>query len=514
MSLRLRLVLGMALVSAVLIGTAFAITRTTEGHLVRQVDNQLRSAVVSSHDFGYDGEPGGGHGGPGVDNHPPPAPARVAVSSLYVGAVSGGRVTTLQESNLGAKALPKPTLSASQLAVGDGEVRVFTAGTSGSSLRYRVLVSNDPGRGYPLLLGLPLNAVDAAVSRLVQLELLVSGLVLALLALVTFWVLRLGVRPIKQMTRTATAIAGGDLSQRVPAGNAHTEAGELGVALNGMLVRIEEAFDERTRSEARLRRFVADASHELRTPITTIRGYAELYRAGGLDEEAGLADAMRRTEQEAVRMGTLVEDMLLLARLDQGRPLESVPVDLAVLADDATRDAHAVDPARPVASDARGPAVVLGDEGRLRQVVGNLVANALQHTPAGTPVEVRVRSVGDEVVLEVADAGPGMDADVAERIFERFYRADPSRSRHRGGTGLGLSIASAIVAAHGGRIEVQSAVGEGTTVSVRLPRRQMLDSSAGTSAGAGADDAPVSSVAGTGAAAPTVNEVIDSEPYA
>jgi two-component system, OmpR family, sensor kinase len=307
------------------------------------------------------------------------------------------------------------------------------------------------------------------VARLVRVEALVTVAVLAVLGLVTWWVVRLGVWPVQRMTKTAAAIADGDLSQRVPDVVRGTEAGELGEALNTMLGRIEHAFAERGRSEARLRQFVADASHELRTPVTTIRGYAELYRTGGLRDEGELDVAMRRTEQEAVRMGSLVEDLLLLARLDQGRPLQRVPVDLDVLVRDAVRDAGAVDPVHPVTAVAAGGVVVPGDADRLRQVVTNLVGNARVHTPPGTPVEVRTSREGDRAVLEVADAGPGMPPEVAERAFERFYRADPARSRHQGGTGLGLAIVQATVDAHGGTVSLSTAPGQGTVVRVELP---------------------------------------------
>jgi two-component system OmpR family sensor kinase len=236
-----------------------------------------------------------------------------------------------------------------------------------------------------------------------------------------------------------------------------------------MLHSIEDAFAERTESETRLRRFIADASHELRTPVATIRGYTELFRSGGLDEPAQLTDAMRRTEEEAVRMGVLVEDMLHLARLDQGRPLDRVPVDLATVADDAALDIRAVDPDRPVTTTIDRPTIVAGDDHQLRQVVTNLVRNALVHTPPGTPIEIRVDHTGGRAVLEVSDQGPGMPADVAARAFERFYRADPSRSRHRGGSGLGLSIVEATVTALGGTVRLDSEPGRGTTVRVELP---------------------------------------------
>jgi two-component system OmpR family sensor kinase len=283
-------------------------------------------------------------------------------------------------------------------------------------------------------------------------------------------VIHLGVRPIKSMTATATAIAGGELSHRVPDVAPGTEAGELGTALNSMLGRIEDAFDERSRSEERLRRFVADASHELRTPVTTIRGYAELYRSGGLVAAEELDEALRRTEQEAVRMGRLVEDLLALTRLDQGRPLAAEPVDLAAVASDAGRDARAVAPDRVITIDTAGPLVVSGDDDRLRQVVANVVGNALVHTEPGSPIEIRAEAVpGGRARLEVVDHGAGMPPEVAARAFERFFRADPSRSRHRGGTGLGLAIVEAAVGAHGGSVELDSAPGRGTTVRIELP---------------------------------------------
>jgi two-component system OmpR family sensor kinase len=318
------------------------------------------------------------------------------------------------------------------------------------------------------VVGLPLDDVERAVDRLVAVQRGVALVVLAVLGLVTWWVLRLGVRPVNEMTETATAIAAGDLSRRVPEGDPRTEAGRLGVALNVMLTRIEEAFGARRRSEERLRQFVADASHELRTPVTTVRGYAELYRAGGLDDPAELREAMRRTEQESVRMGALVEDLLQLARLDQGAGLRREPVDLAVVVDDTARDLRAVDPDRLVTVDAAEPVVALGDEDRVRQVVANLVGNARVHTPAGTPVSLRALLEDGRAVVEVSDEGPGMDPAVAARAFERFFRADPSRSRSHGGAGLGLSIAQAVVTALGGRVTLASAPGRGTTVRVEL----------------------------------------------
>jgi two-component system OmpR family sensor kinase len=248
-----------------------------------------------------------------------------------------------------------------------------------------------------------------------------------------------------------------------------TEVGQLGLSLNSMLGQIEAAFSAQQESESRLRRFVADASHELRTPLTSIRGYAELFRRGAADRPEDLAKAMRRIEQEAARMGVLVDDLLLLTRLDQGRPLEREPVDLARVAADAVDDARAVDPDREITLDTPERPTVTGDDVRLRQVMGNLLTNARQHTPPGTPVHVRVATEDGSAIVEVADEGPGLTPDQAVRVFERFYRADESRTRERGGTGLGLAIVAAITEAHGGKAAVETAPGAGARFRVELP---------------------------------------------
>src|SRR5581483_1809944 len=247
-----------------------------------------------------------------------------------------------------------------------------------------------------------------------------------------------------------------------------TEVGRLGLALNAMLGRIEEAFAARQASEERLRRFVADASHELRTPVASIRGYAELFRRGASGNAQDLAMSMRRIEDEAARMGHLVDDLLLLARLDEGRPLERRPVDLSQLAADAAADARALDPDRPITLEAAGPLEVAGDEQRLRQVLANLVRNALVHTPGGTPVAISTARQGESATLAIVDHGPGIPREVGDRIFERFYRADPARGRDGGSSGLGLSIVAAIVAAHGGSVDVTDTPGGGATFTLRL----------------------------------------------
>lgn len=337
-------------------------------------------------------------------------------------------------------------------------------------LEYRVVAQRLPA-GNARVLATSLATVDETTSDLLRAVLLTAGVVLALGALTSWLVIRRGLRPVDRMIETASAIAAGDLSQRVDHRDDRSELGRLAHALDDMLAQLETAFAEREESQARLRRFVGDASHELRTPVAAIRGYAELYRQGGIEPGEALERAMARIEGESERMGRLVEDLLLLARLDQQQPLEQADVDLLALARDAVSDLRATDPDRPVTLDApeTGPVTVTGDERRLRQILANLLANARVHTPEGTPVHVRVGRDGDEAVVAVADEGPGIAPADRARVFERFFRADPSRARSSGGAGLGLSIVAAVVDAHGGRVELESGPGEGATFTVRLP---------------------------------------------
>ena len=330
-----------------------------------------------------------------------------------------------------------------------------------------------------LTIAAPLQGVDLAVSQLRLLTLAIGGIVIVICALLGWLAIRRSFAPLVEVEETAAAIAAGDLSRRIPPHPPSTEVGRLTASLNGMLTQIESAFRARAASEARTRRFAADASHELRTPLAAIRGFAELYRQGAVPPE-DVGRTMRRIEDEATRMGALVEDLLLLARLDARRPAKAEPVDLAVLAGDAVHDARGLDAQRPVrlvGLEGAGPipAVVIGDEGGLRQVVMNLVANAVRHTPAGTAIEVAVgttRPSGDgaKAVLEVRDHGPGLPPDEANRVFERFYRVDSSRRRDTGGgSGLGLSIVAAVTAAHDGDVDVLTTPGGGATFRVTLP---------------------------------------------
>jgi two-component system, OmpR family, sensor kinase len=340
---------------------------------------------------------------------------------------------------------------------------------------WRVRVDPTLAARATVLVAVPLDDVQATLSRLIRIEIVVALAVLAGLALLAWWVVGVGLRPLEAMGETAGAIAAGDLSRRVEPVD-DTEVGRLGQSLNEMLHQIEGAFAERTASENRLRRFVADAAHELRTPLTSIRGYAELFRRGAAERPADLARSMSRIEDEAARMGVLVDDLLVLARIDQGRPLVTTTVDLARVVADMTDDARVAHPDRPITvTGSDHEAIVVGDEDRLRQAVSNLVANAMAHTPDATPVEVDV-STGDlaDVTITVRDHGSGIPAADRDKVFERFYRVDASRERaHGGGTGLGLSIVAAVAQAHGGRVAVDEPPGGGARFVLTLPRTLM-----------------------------------------
>jgi two-component system OmpR family sensor kinase len=315
----------------------------------------------------------------------------------------------------------------------------------------------------------------------VLIEVLIGAIALLFMAGGGYLLIKRSLRPLVAVETTAAAISAGDLTQRAPELHPRTEVGRLSTAFNGMLTQIEGAFAQERESrqaarasEDRMRQFVADASHELRTPLTSIRGFAELHRMGAAPEEADVKRLMRRVEDEASRMGLLVEDLLLLARLDQQRPLERTPVDLLEIASDVVHDARIVAPTRSIDLQvhAISPPVVIGDESRLRQVVQNLMTNAITHTPDGTPVTLILSTYDADrprAVIDVADAGPGLSDEQAARAFERFYRADTSRSRGAGGTGLGLSIVAGIIAAHGGRVTIESREGEGAVFRVELP---------------------------------------------
>jgi two-component system OmpR family sensor kinase len=462
MSLRRRLLLAFAAVALVLAVADVVIIRTVSSNLYGQIDDRLSTTVPQA--FGPNGSA----------PRPTTTDGATPFSELFIAQwdPTAGTIT-VRNDGLGAdQAAPNPTSAqlVAHLPNGPGVSTPFTvSAAAGSSSSWRMVVAVDR-LGNVTLSALPLDRTAATATHLTALTLAASGAVLLVLALVGWWVIRLGLRPIDQLAEAADEIAAGDLSRRLDPAPAGTEAGHLTEAFNGMVHQIEQAFAERQASEDRLRRFVADASHELRTPLTSIRGYTDLMRSGAIAEPVACEDALRRISGESARMAELVDDLLVLARLDQGRPLERAPVDLVAVVSDAVLDARAVAPDQPIELVAPDrPVVVSGDEGRLRQVVANLLTNARVHTPAGTPVTVRVglEHRGAEVV--VADQGQGMDPEVARRVFERFYRADASRSRDRGGSGLGLSIVSAVAEAHGGHATVDSVRGSGTRFTVALP---------------------------------------------
>jgi two-component system, OmpR family, sensor kinase len=367
--------------------------------------------------------------------------------------------------------IPLPLLPKTLPNVGNdkGAPQITVRGTNGVE-QFRIIDwPEDQLQGNFIVVAIPLTEVQSTLSGLVLLEALISLGVVAATAILALLIIRIGLRPLQRMGTVAADIAAGDLTKRVEPATSTTEIGRLGLALNSMLSQIEVAFAERTASNARLRRVIADASHELRTPLTSIRGYAEMLRRGAAESPTDSEAARRRIEDEAIRMTGLVDDLLVLARLDQGRPLAREAVDLRDIANDAVADARVVAPRREISLSANGPVVVTGDDTRLRQVLGNLMRNALVHTPQQTAIEVAVATEDGLGRMSVADHGPGLDEDDVARIFEPFYRADPSRSRDSGGAGLGLSIVSAVVSAHGGRVKVTKTDGGGATFEVELP---------------------------------------------
>jgi len=353
----------------------------------------------------------------------------------------------------------------------------ITVNSSTSNVQYRVLASKIKPLFAPdlrekpttMIAAIPLVEVDAVQRHLMFVMVITITAVLVVGISTAWWITRRGLKPVTNMINAAVAVADGDLARRLPAHSERTEIGKLATALNIMVSKLVNAITERDTQQVRLRRFVADASHELRTPLAAISGYAELYESGGTPAGPALDRAMGRIRGESHRMAALVDDLLLLARLDQEKAPTRRRLDLRQLAYDAVDDARAADSEREITVHARTPLIVFGHDARLRQVVGNLLTNARTHTPAETDVWVVAESHGDNAVVSVIDNGPGIPDEHRHRVFDRFYRADDSRSRDTGGTGLGLSIVKSIVEAHEGRVELESVWGRGTTVRVILP---------------------------------------------
>jgi two-component system OmpR family sensor kinase len=473
-SLRVRLTVALVALSAAGLITLAAVTYAEQrSFLYDRVDQQVQAARDEvNHQLDQENGTAGlgsgfapGRGGPGY-GQPGPRPDVNLPSGTFgqrrdVNGTKLGKDVTISygESSLSPPKLPK------DIPVG----KTITVSSQDGSVKYRVEAFETGDQPGTTVVAVPLRDVTSTLHRLERVEALVIAGVLLALGLLSWWVVRLGLRPLDRMGATAGAIAAGELSQRVEPADSRTEVGRLGLALNEMLGQIETAFAERTASENRLRRFLADASHELRTPLVSIRGYAELFRIGAAREPEDTDKAMRRIEEESRRMGVLVEDMLTLARLDELREPVREPVDLGRVAADAVEDARAVAPRRTIELFEDGPGKVLGDSHQLRQVVANLMRNALTHTPQGTPVEVRVRADGDDAVLEVRDHGPGLPPGDPADLFERFWRAAPGRERASGGAGLGLAIVAAIVEAHGGNVSAANAESGGASFVIRLP---------------------------------------------
>lgn len=400
-----------------------------------------------------------------------PSNRGIGFSDLYVELRRfDGTIYTSEPSILGDDE-PLPAIT-DDLVVAHLDGRPFTIASEGDRrYKYRAIVTSAADGTGAVTVAAPLSAVDAAVGRLVRVEILATIVVLCVLMSIGWMMIRADLKPLDNMAETATAIAAGDLSRRVDRADDRTEVGRLGAALNAMLHRIETSFAEREQSAERLRRFAADASHELRTPLTAVKGYAEMYRRGMIQDDEHLARVMGRVESEATRMASVVEDLLLLARLDQGREFERDIVDIEQIVADVVSDARASDPQRVVdmsVSSSDGLSVS-GDAGKLHQVFANLLTNACTHTLPGTPVHVSVARSESVVEVVVSDEGKGIAASDLEKVFERFYRSDSGRSRDEGGSGLGLSIVKSIVEAHGGSVVARSEKGSGATFTVRLP---------------------------------------------
>lgn len=464
MSLRTRLLLGLVALAGVGLLIADIATYTSlRAFLDNRVAHQLDAARFEflEHFTEPEEPPKPGRG---------PKPGHEITSSVPPGAFGQLRDAAgdvVAEEWLGDPlARVRPELP--QIAPHSGPRLFSSYGHEDKTATFKVSVAPAPDDA-TLIVAVPTDDMRQTLGRVAGVTLAAGIAILIALAVMAWWLIRIGLRPLEKIGDAAAEIAAGDLSRRVEVANPATEVGKLAVSLNEMLAQIEQAFADRKASEERLRRFVADASHELRTPLTSIRGYAELFRRGARARPGDLAKSMERIEQEAELMGVLVHDMLLLARLDEGRPFESQRLDLTKFAEDAVADARAMAPRRSIALETNGPVAVDADEVGMRQLLANLLTNAIHHTPARSPIEMRLEVTGKDAVIAVVDHGRGIAERDIERVFERFYRSDPSRTRETGGAGLGLSIVAAIVKAHKGEVTAEATPGGGATFRVRLP---------------------------------------------
>ncbi len=473
-SLRARLLVLLVVLATVGLAAAdFASYRALQSYLYDRVDQQLESAVVpisielaretNQPSPGLGPLPGTG-GGPGPASQLPPGTYGLLRSA-------DGEVIGQTILRFGRERLPRPAIPAGLTATSARSMSPTTVGErGGGSETFRAAAVQTTG-GEELVVAVPLGETNATLGRLALIELVVSAVIIVALGLAAWWLLGVGLRPLRRMGEVAGQIAAGDLSRRVEPDNDRTEVGRLGRSLNAMLGQIEAAFAERAAGERRLRRFLADASHELRTPLASIRGYSELYRIGATLDPAETERAMARIEAESARMGGLVDDLLTLARVDEVREQAREPLDLRELLEDVRDDARAAAPERAITLTPTGPVAIEADGDALHRVFANLLRNAIVHTPDGTPIEIGLEATDAWATVAVRDHGPGLPPGDPNAVFERFWRDSESRGRDDGGAGLGLAIVAAIVNAHGGTVEATNATDGGAHFTVRLPRR-------------------------------------------
>lgn len=466
LSLRARLILAViALAAAGLVAADVATYSSLRSFLIARTDSSLTEAHLGIQRALQNPRPRGDYEGDLLSAAPGDY---VELRRLDGAVLASGTVERPGAAVPPPPSLPR-TIALPTVPAGVDRVRSFTVPAVSGGDRYRVRASIETQQpGEILLIAAPLHEVDATLNRLLWIELLVTALVLAAIGAIGLWVVRLSLRPLDAIGATADAIAGGELSRRIDRVDEKTEIGRLGLALNAMLAQIESAFRAREASERKLRRFVADASHELRTPLAAVRAYAELFARGASTRPDDLERSMNGIVRESERMSLLVEDLLLLARLDEGRPLEREEVELDAVVHEAVETARTLDPTRRLELDVE-PTVVVGDRDRLRQIVDNLLANVRAHTPPETGASVSLHRVDGNARVSVSDRGPGMTTDQVAHVFDRFYRTDASRTRASGGVGLGLAIVAAVAEAHGGAAAVDSVAGEGSTFHIDLP---------------------------------------------
>lgn len=509
MSLRLRLLIGiLVLAAAGLFTLTFVSYRALENHLSDRVDDQVTSAALAlapqlrekahiqdewpgfpdqdsfGNGFGPTGTGFGptGSGGPGAfrdagqsaDRGPRPEGMPDQLPSgtfVQLRSPSGKVLATGPTFSLDGSTPPRPDLGGDIPVTGFGEppeiVTVGSKGGGGTNFRVVAVADNEGRITYAAV---PTSDMQETLDQLLLIDAIVAAAILIALAGLAWWMIGIGLRPLERMSDTAGEIAAGDLSRRVEDEDPRTETGRLGISLNTMLHQIEDSVRKREESEAKMRQFLADASHELRTPLASIRGYAELYRMGAIPEGPEADRAMSRIEKESARMGDLVDGLLTLARLDEVPEPVRAPVDLAVVAAECRDDAKAIAPDREFTLDANEDVTVAGDEDQIRQLLANLLRNAIDHTPPETPVEIVVASGARSVEIEIRDHGPGINEENADQLFERFWRESDSRSRKTGGAGIGLAVVAAVASVHGGKASASNAPDGGAIFRVELAR--------------------------------------------